>query len=203
MKEADGLNIRAEIHSVDFLRSDKFGIQKHQRLAVLRNYLDEISRMDFISLTNIVVDKRNKPADYDIFGTAWRTLFQRFENTLKHGNFPGADRESFGLVFTDATSGKKLSQIMRKMAVHNPIPNRQFDGYRNIPILRVVEDPSERDSKSSLPIQTCDVVAYFLKQKLAPNSYIRRKHATNYFDRLGPVLNTRASIIDPMGIIRL
>ncbi|MGB0935210.1 MAG: TrmH family RNA methyltransferase, partial [Alphaproteobacteria bacterium] len=33
-----------------------------------------------ISVTNIVVDKQAKPDGFDIFGTAWRTLFQRFEN---------------------------------------------------------------------------------------------------------------------------
>ena len=198
-----GLPLRVEIHSAELIRKDTFGIAKHQRLAILRNYLDELAKLNTISFTNIVVDKRGKANDFDIFGAAWRTLFQRFENTLVHGNYPGGYSRSFGTVFTDATSGKRLAQLMRKMSVHNPIPNRWNGGYRNIPISRIIEDPSERDSKASLPIQSCDVVAYFLQQKLRPNGYVKRKHASGYFDRLHPVLNLNASTNDPQGIVRI
>lgn len=201
MRDVYGLPLRSEIHSAEFLRKNEFNIKKHQRLAVLRNYLDELAKLQSISITNIVVDKRNKAEDFDIFSSAWRTLFQRFENTLTHGNFPGGYKRSFGVVYTDATSGRKLQNLMRKMSAYNPIPNRWGGGYRNMPIHRIIEDPSERDSKASLPIQTCDVVAYFLLQKLSPNSYVKNKSASNYFDRLTPVLNTRASARNPQGIV--
>lgn len=201
IREAYSFPLRSEIHSAVLLRRNDFGIEKHQRLAILRNNLDELAKLNSISITNVVVDKRNKPENFDIFGTAWRTLFQRFENTLAHGNFPGGYKRSFGIIFTDATSGKKLQSLMRKMSVYNPIPNRWGGDFRNMPITRIIEDPSERDSVSSLPIQVCDVVAYFLLQKMTPNSYIRRKGATKYFDRLSPVLNTHASISNPQGVV--
>jgi hypothetical protein len=203
MKDVYGLPVRAEIHAVKLLRHSEFNIPKHQRLAILRNYLDELAKLNSISITSVVVSKTGKPAGYDIFGSAWRVLFQRFENTLAHGNFPGGYKRSYGTVFTDATNGMALSKLMRKMGVYNPIPNRSGFGYRDIPILRVIEDPSERDSVHSLPIQACDVVAYFLHQKLKPNSYVRRQRAISYYDRLRPVLNTRASMTDPLGIVRL
>lgn len=203
MRSAYGLPMREEIHSVELIRKNSFDIDKHNRLSILRNFLDELAKMNCISVTNVAVDKRGKPADYDIFSAAWRTLFQRFENTLTHGNFPGGYKRSFGVVFTDATSGKKLSQLMRKMSVHNPIPNRWGGGYRNMPITRIIEDPSERDSSSSLPIQACDVVAYFLHQSLRPNAYIRRKSATNYFGRLMPVLNLHAASRNEKGIVMI
>lgn len=203
MRDVHGLPLRTEIHSAELIRKNEFGIEKFQRLSILRNMIDELAKLNSISITNVVIDKRNKPADYDIFGTAWRTLFQRFENTMIHGNFPGGYRRSFGTVFTDATSGRALQNLMRKMHTYNPIPNRYGSGYRNIPITRIVEDPSERDSKSSLPIQACDVVAYFLMQKLSPNSYIRKKSASKYFDRLEPVLNKNATNRDPLGIVKL
>lgn len=171
MKAVYGLPLRQEIHAVELIWKNQFHIEKHLRLSILRNFLDELAKLHCISVTNIVVDKRGKPEDFDIFAAAWRTLFQRFENTLVHGNFPGGYSHSFGTVFTDATSGKKLSQIMRKMSVHNPIRNRWGGGFKNAPITRIIEDPSERDSSASLPIQACDVMAYFLHQKLRPNSY--------------------------------
>ncbi|WP_417249344.1 DUF3800 domain-containing protein [Celeribacter sp.] len=203
LRGAYGFPMRAEVHSVEMLRKNPFGIEKHIRLAILRNYLDELAKLNSISITNVVVDKMGKPSSYDVFSSAWRTLFQRFENTLVHGNFPGGYRRSFGTVYTDATAGKKLTGIMRKMSVHNPIPNRWGGGFTNHPIHKIIEDPAEKDSASSLPIQSCDVVAYFLQQKLAPNSYIRRKRAVNYFDRLDGVLNKKASREHPQGIVFL
>jgi hypothetical protein len=203
MKDVYGLPVRAEIHAVKLLRHSAFEIEKHKRLAILRNYLDELAKMNFISVANVVVDKRGKPAGYDVFSSAWRTLFQRFENTLVYGNFPGGYRRSYGTVFTDATNGEKLTSIMRKISVHNPIPNRIGGGYRNIPIVRMIEDPSSRSSYHSLPIQACDVVAYFLHQKLKPNSYVKKSGAQGYFDRLDSILNKNASAAHPLGIVML
>jgi Protein of unknown function (DUF3800) len=203
MKDVYGFPVRAEIHSVKLLRHSEFAIEKFKRLAILRNFLDELAKMNFLSLTNVVVDKRGKPDNYDVFSSARRTLFQRFENTLIHGNFPGGYKRAFGTVFTDATNGEKLTGLMRKMSVHNPIPNRWNEGYRNMPILRVIEDPSPRNSAHSLPIQACDVVAYFLHQSLKPNSYIRKSGAQKYFHRLDAILNKNASIAHPMGVVML
>jgi len=203
MKDVYGLPVRAEVHAVKLLRHSDFNIEKHLRLAILRNYLDELAKLNFISITNIVVDKYQKPNDKDIYSTAWSNLLQRFENTLVHGNFPGGYKRSFGTVFTDATNGEKLIKIMRKMSVYNPIPGRGGMGYRDIPILRIIEDPSTRNSEHSLPIQACDVAAYFLHQKLNPNAYIRKSRAQLYFDRLAPVLNKKASTTDLLGIVKL
>lgn len=203
LRQTYGFPMRAEIHSVELIRKNPYEIAKHNRLAMLRNYLDELAKMQTISITNIAVDKSDKPADFDIFGAAWRTLFQRFENTLKYGNFPGGYKRSFGTIFTDSTAGKQLTQIVRKMSVYNPIPSQFGNQVRNVPIHRIIEDPSPRDSRASLGIQSADVCAYFLHQKLNPNSYIRKKSARNYFDRLSPVLNKHASIKDQLGIVRI
>ena len=203
LKRVYGLPVRSEIHTVKLLRHSEFGIEKFRRLAILRNYLDELAKMDFISFTNIVVDKRGKPDNYDIFSTAWITLFQRFENTLMRGNFPRGHQHAFGTVFTDATNGEKLTRIMRKMSVYNPIPNRGGGGFKDSPIRRVIEDPSPRDSAHSLPIQACDIAAYFLHQSLVPNAYIRKSRAQGYFDRLGPILNKHATTKNPNGIVIL
>jgi hypothetical protein len=203
-----GLPVRAEIHSAEFIKAHKskiFDIERHQRLAILRNTLDEIAKFQDVMITNVVVDKQGKAADYDVFNSAWGTLFQRFENTLIYGNFPGAHRTDHGIVITDATAGQKLARLVRKMAVFNYIPNdaRYGGGSRNIPIHRVVEDPYGKDSAQTLPVQIVDVAAYFLMQRFAPNGYIRKQRAQNYFERLRPVLNMRASRSDALGIVKL
>ena len=124
-----GLPVRLEIHAYDYMRSPPVPkMPPHVRLAILRNMLDEPAKFPDISITNVVVRKTGKPATYDVFENGWRALFQRFENTLKNGNFPGAHRNDHGLVFTDATNGAALSKLMRTMAVHNPVPNQGWAG---------------------------------------------------------------------------
>lgn len=200
------LPIRTEIHAGHYIKNAPVaGMAPHVRLAILRNFLDELATMNFISVTNVVVNKTNKPAGYDVFENAWRALFQRFENTLRSGNFPGSHRTDFGLVLTDNTDGRKLQRLVRRMGVYNPIPHMaQFGpGYRNLPILRVIEDPHSKDSRDSYFIQACDVCSYFLTQKMRPNKFIHRASAQHYFNRISPILNTRASTANGFGIVML
>jgi hypothetical protein len=203
LKTVYGLGVRTELHASEYIRKPVDGLTKYDRLAILRNTLDELAKMPDISITNIVVDKIDKPADYDVLQKAWGVLFQRFENTLFYGNFPGNFRDDFGMVLSDATAGQKLTQMVRRMAVYNPIPSSYGQGSRNIPIKKIIEDPHFKDSRSSLPVQMADVCAYFLHQKYAPNGYIKRKAAQNYFDRLQPVLNLKASTSNAFGIVQI
>ena len=205
LRSVYGLPVRGEIHASGFISNRAFDLERHIRLAILRNTLDELAKIDFISVTNVIVDKQGKPSQYDVFHSAWGTLFQRFENTMRHGNFPGSFRNDYGMVITDAIGGNKLTRLVRKMAVINYIPHdpRFGIGSRNVPITRVIEDPHQKDSAQALPIQMCDVTAYFLYQKFAPNSYVKRQRASRYFDRLTPVLNRHASRFDPLGIVKL
>jgi hypothetical protein len=203
LRSTYGLPVRGEIHASEFINSRAFGLEKHIRLAILRNTLDELAKFPNISITNVIIEKNGKPYTYDLFSVAWGMLFQRFENTLIHGNLPGGHRNDHGIVITDATAGAKLARLVRKMAVYNPIPNdaRYGGGSRNLPISRVIEDPHGKDSSETLPIQMADVVAYFLHQRYKPNSYVRRKRAQFYFDRLRPVLNRHASRFNQFGIV--
>jgi Protein of unknown function (DUF3800) len=200
-----GLPIRAEIHAAHYVNHRPVDLSRNARLMVLRRTIDELAKLDYISITNVVVKKVGKAQDYDVFKKAWQTLFQRFENTMQGGNFPGGHSDDYGMVITDATSGMKLSRLVRKMAVHNYIPNdgSYGGGARNMPITRVIEDPYGKDSAHTLPIQMADVAAYFLHQRYNPSSYIKRQRAQGYFDRLTPVLNTRASRFNPQGIVDL
>lgn len=205
LRSVHGLPVRHEIHASELINHRTFDVPKHVRLAILRNCLDELRKFDFISITNVIVNKQGKPQDYDVFHSAWGTLFQRFENTMMHGNFPGKFRSDYGMVITDATAGTKLVRLVRRMAVFNYIPHdaRFGPGSRNVPIRRVIEDPHPKNSAETLPVQMADVVAYFLHQRYAPNSFIRMKRADSYFDRLEPVLNKAASRFNWLGIVML
>lgn len=213
MRSVYALPLRAEIHATEFINGrvravGRAMIARQDKLAILRNALDELAKINYISITNVIIDKTNKatrtPA-YDVFDAAWSTLFQRFENTLNHGNFPGGFKDDYGMVITDAVAGKKLLRMVRRMSVFNFVPNdpRYGAGARNIPIIRLIEDPYGKDSAETLPIQMADVVAYFLHQRFKPNGYIQREHAQFYFDRLGSALNKHASRFNRLGIVTL
>ena len=203
-----GFKLREEIHSGTILTKPKelARIPKHERLAILRMFADEIASMPDISIINILVDKQGKPSDYGVFNVAWGALLQRFDNTLRYHNFPGPrNPDDRGMIFPDNTDNKSLIRLMRKMHRYNPVPNqtRFGSGYRNLRIQSVIEDANFRDSRDSYFVQMADLSAFLLYQMSQPSKYIRKKSAQNYFLRLKNVLCQVASSRDPLGVVRL
>jgi len=76
LRSTYGLPVRAEIHAAEFMSKRVHGLEKFERLAILRNTLDELAKLNYISVTNVIVHKVGKPPDYDVFLKAWQTLFQ-------------------------------------------------------------------------------------------------------------------------------
>jgi hypothetical protein len=125
---------------------------------------------------------------------------------MSHRNFPGpANPDDRGVILPDMGDVKKITEILRRMRRYNPVPNQadHGPGYRNIRISNLVEDPYFKDSRDSYFIQAADLAAFLIYQKISPNSYMRRKSAHNYFNRLGPVLCRVAATGDSEGIVRL
>ncbi len=206
MRAAFGLKLREEIHAGAYLTrpGSLIRIKKNDRLTILRLFAEELASMESLSAINVIVDKSGKPDDYDVFENAWRALIQRFQNTISHRNFPGpTNPDERGILFPDDTDNKKLRVLLRKMRKYNPIPNRARQGYRDMPLASIIEDPNFRRSDDSYFVQAADLVAFTLYQKHAPNCYIRKKGARNYFDKLEPILCKVASKSDPYGLVRL
>lgn len=199
-----GLKLREEIHSAAFIHKPKKvrRIAKSLRLRILKETIDFQAALPDINIINIVVDKNGKANNVDVFKAAWRTLIQRFDNTISYRNFPGPQNpQDYGLLVVDKTDEKKLRNLTREMRRYNPIPNIGGVGYRQIPIQKLAEDAVHRDSLHSYFIQLSDVNAFFLLQKFACCRFVRRKGARNYFKRLDPVLCKVASRSDPWGIV--
>jgi hypothetical protein len=208
MRATFGLLLKEEIHAGSMLSRPGalVRIKRNDRLAIIRHLLDELAGTS-INFINVRVDKVGKPAGYNAFEKAWQALIQRFENTLNYRNFPGpANPEDKGIIFCDETDGAALRHLYRKMRVFNPVPHmRAFHGpgYRQLPLVRIVEDPSIRHSQHSYFIQAVDVAAFSIYQWYAPSQFVRRKGAKNYFLRLDPVLCKVASTTNRYGIVEL
>jgi hypothetical protein len=102
-----GLLLAEEMHAGRMLsrpgQSIADRISKNDRLTLIREQIDTLSRMDFVSIINVRVDKKGKPPTYDPFLRAWEALIQRFENTLGYGNFPGPSASIKDLELFSAT----------------------------------------------------------------------------------------------------
>jgi hypothetical protein len=208
MKSKFGLRIREEIHAARMISrpGELQRIRKNDRLAILRHFVDEIATLPDVSVVNVVVDKRCKDSQADIFSLAWRALIQRFENTISHRNFPGpANPDDRGMIFPDQTNLKKLRGLVRRMRYYNPVPHDPSygDGFRNLQLQYTIEDPNHRTSHDSFLIQAADTIAYFLHQRQKPCTYVRKSGAYKYFERLDSVLCKVASRADGLGIVRL
>jgi Protein of unknown function (DUF3800) len=205
MRDSFGLRVREEIHAAPFINhpGSLVRIKKNDRLTILRHYADTLASIPDLSLISVIVDKSNKAPDYDVHQHAWQALIQRFENTLSHRNFPGpVNQDDRGIVYADGDVSGHLVKMMRRMRHYNPVPSK-FGGYRNLPMTKIIEDPSFRDSAGSLLIQSADVVAYSLYQQENPNAYMRKSGGKNYYSRMAPIQCRHASPNDPQGIVRL
>ncbi|WP_293912787.1 DUF3800 domain-containing protein [Deinococcus sp.] len=202
MKTLYGLKMKDEIHASALINKpgDLVRIKRNDRLSIIRNFADDISKIPGVSIINIVVDKNTKTSSYDVFETAWKTLIQRLENTINHKNFPHPEPDKSlrtdnecGMVIPDNTDDKKLRALLRKMRRYNMVPSIMGGSARSLPLKFIVEDPFFKDSASSYFIQACDTAAFLLYQNLQPNKYMIKSGGQNYFSRLSPVLCTVAS----------
>lgn len=208
MRNKFGLLLRDEIHSARLINRPGAlkRIRRNDRLTIIRNFANEIGSMPELSIINVVVDKYGKSPTYDVIDMAWKSLIQRFSNTMSCHNFSGpANADERGMVIPDMGEVKKITAVLRKMRKYNPVPN-QVDhgaGYRNLMITNLIEDPYFKDSEHSYFIQAADLAAFLLYQRITPSGYFKKKSAQNYFKRLEPVLCKVAATADPDGIVRL
>jgi hypothetical protein len=206
MKARHGLKLREEIHAAHFINNpgNLVRIKRHDRLSIIRDYADALASIPDLNILNVVVDKQGKGLSYGVFENAWRTLIQRLENTISYRNFRGpANTDDRAIILPDNTDNKRLQALLRKLRAYNPIPNQGGGGYRNLPMVQIIEDPVFKDSEHSYFVQSADLAAFLLYQELAPNGYMRKKSGQHYFNRLQAILCTQAARNDPRGIVRL
>jgi len=208
MRNSFGLLMREEIHSAHLINrpGELVRIKRNDRLTIIRAFINEVAHLPDINIINVVVDKQDKSEEYDVMSKAWEALIQRFSNTMSSRNFPGpVNTDERGMIIPDNTDVNKIRSLLRKMRKYNPVPNQSNygQGYRNLTIRNLVEDPFFKDSRDSYFIQAADVVAFSLYQSIAPSAYMKKKYAKNYFYKLDRVLCKRASSKDPNGIVRL
>ena len=183
MRNKYGMLLREEVHAARMINKpgDLVRIKRNDRLSIVKYFVDELSAMQDLSVINVVVDKKGKEPDYDVIDNSWRTLVQRFSNTISNRNFPGpANPDERGIILPDMSEVKKITTVIRKMRRFNPIPNQQEfgAGYRNMLVTNLVEDPYFKNSEHSYFVQAADVAAFVLYQSINPSSYMKKSQGT-------------------------
>lgn len=195
LQKTDEIYLRKEFHSTEWL-GNKGIIGKHrvsiERRASIYNWLlAGIVRMPAVQLINAAVPRSQEN--------------RAFEWMLNRINVNMTKASSRCLIISD--EGKSYDAMLRRMRRYNPISSRmgQWEGgasYKQIPIDRIVEDISYRDSGRSLFIQAADCCAYALLRRENPLSSKTRLGLDQSFFILEPIMVKRANGRDPYGIIR-
>lgn len=210
--ERHGIDPSLEIHAKDMLgRSSKEyrDVGKVDRLMALREILKfESTQSGLVRSINVVVDKSGKPFGTDVFAMAWDALINRFENTITHANFPIVCPGStpgypeHGMLIVDETDYVPLKNTIRRMRHGNRINGRYGKVWENN-LRWVIEDAMHKRSNDSVPIQLCDLNAYFVKQMIDPNSTVAKHRARGYARMLEPIMLKQASPKNELGIVML
>jgi hypothetical protein len=207
LRDTKGLKLRDEIHCSELINKpgDLIRIKRNDRLDIIKKCMDWLNIQPELNIFSVAVNKQNRTDD--IFELAWNTLTMRFENTIRYGNFSGPrNPDDRGIILSDNTEGEKLRKLIRKMRHFNVIPNRKEiynEGNRNLKLEYVIEDPIFRDSQHSFLHQMNDVLAYCVRQRYEPNSYMQKKGGHNYYKRLDNVVVKKVSGKNEYGIVEL
>ena len=205
MRTKYGLKMEEEIHGAAMINhpGPLVHIPRNNRLSIIRAFAEEIAALPDVSSINVVVVKRAGDTSESVFDRGWGTIIQRFENTLSHKNFPGpANPDERGIIFCDATDAR-LNRLLRRMRRYNPIPNqaKYGQGYRDLQLKSIIEDPIHRISASTYFIQAVDTIAFLLYQSGVPSAYMKKRGGKNYFRRLEPILCKFANLDHRLGIV--
>lgn len=191
LQHTHGFSVRAEIHAAEFLQPHRANsrMPRHIRLDILKKTIDFCARRTCIRIVGFVLDKRVN--DTEVFRRSWSALIQQFERMLEAGSLPcTVSTRDCGMLVCDNTDVTKLKSLLRQhRAIAGAIEDPANSGTRlTVGVRNIVEDPVARDSAESYFVQTVDVIAYFLHQLQQPNEFVRRKHASGFYNRLKGVL---------------
>lgn len=199
LKKTDGLFVRYEWHAQEFVSgrgriADRI-VGKHRRCQIYLRTLELMAELPRTRLINALGPKKKR---------IW--IFERLLNRI---NRFLQSEQAYGTLVCDAGNEIEQTRILRRLRAYNPIPSH-YGGWgptqashRNLPIDRIIEDPSFRRSHESHFVQLVDFSAHALLQRERPIPSKMKYGLHKAFDRLQPILVQEASSGDPDGIIRI
>jgi hypothetical protein len=202
LKASDGIHVTAELHATAFL-SNAVGGRGHigvslpiaRRAEIFNEVLDFIASRQPLSIIGAADDRASEDR-----------IFERLLGRLQvYAEKSGKD--SHIVVISD--EGKNYTPMLRKMRRYNFVTSMfgawpSGESSENFPLNRLVEDIVFRDSRKSSFVQFADFCAFALLRSETPTARLTALGIDKSYERLKPVLVTRAFSKDPrrLGIIR-
>lgn len=209
LKDKYGFHMSQEIHTKHLVR-DKgmyrdYNWSDEDRRNIIISFTRCIASLN-IKIVNVIIDKTElKSEDYPVLKNALTYSIQRIEND--------SEKKWHYILITDDGRLGPMRKIAREIRCFNPIRSN-YGGYRNTPIVGLVEDIMAKESSESYFIQACDFVSFFVdlyyrvmeKHQDMPKRVSRVIDET-FLQRLmitlkaGNVLNLKASNNHPYGFV--
>lgn len=200
LREVHMIPTSYELHAQEFLSGRNsagvfHGLSRHKRAQIFHTSMKVTNWLNSAGVTLFNVCN----IDDDQF-RSFERLINRINRTMKA-------RDSFAYLICDEGKEAQYTKLVRKMRVHNFIPSRyrswdNGDWSRNIPIERIIEDPSFKNSRDSWFIQHVDFTAYALLRRERPTPKTKRYGIHRSFELLDGCLERVCNPNDPFGIIR-
>jgi hypothetical protein len=173
-----------------------------ERVRLFQLVLETAAQMPGSRCINVCVRKSapqfSTAKGRSVYQTAWTFLLQRFHNYIGQASVQGSAEA--GIVLHDSGHESEVRKLLRKLRVYNPVPSK-YGPPRNLPLLRLIEDPVPRQSYHAQFVQICDYISYaLLLRREAPVP--KYPGLSQVFDTLRPILLHEASKDDPDGVVR-
>lgn len=133
----------------------QLGLSKEQRLDIYKLVMTFQREEKVYTTFAICIEKgKIKKRSYDPRTFAWQFALERIQNFASH-------EDLLVHLYPDAGHGYFIRRIVRQMRRHHIVSSAyQEDSWLSADASRIVEDPSDRDSKESYFIQLADLNAY-------------------------------------------
>jgi hypothetical protein len=183
MRSQWGIPATAELKAAKILRPGgifyKLGLSKQDRMEVYRTVMAFQRAEKAYTVFAVCIDKmRLNNRNYDPRTWAWQLALERIHNFAGSGG-----NDDLVALFPDAGHGYFIRRMVRKMRRHHTVGSAFMPGMRlKAQATRVVEDPSDRDSKQSYFIQLADLNAYAALRWLHPTT---KQFGQEMWDELG------------------
>jgi hypothetical protein len=194
LKRRYGILVTREFHATEFVSGrGRLGpdiVTKYQRSLIFRNAFELLNSIEGLRVFSACRSSRPE--------WAFERLITRIQKTMETW-------DSHAVIVCDEGKNLEFHRLMRRMAVHNPVPVYVGPNHleiQNIATSRILEDPIFKASDTSYFIQMADFVAYGLLRREKPLESKNRYDIHTCFDLLKDVVVREASRTDPMGIIR-
>jgi hypothetical protein len=196
IKASDGIYLRKELHATEFVagrgRIAPRPVFKGRRCALFREALTMLGSMQQLMLFSV----QNTNQQF-----AYERMLNRINRTMQA-------KSTQAILISDEGKQAEYTKLVRKMAVHNPIPSQYGawmgtgDSTKNIPIERIIEDPIFRPSDRSYLLQMADFCAYALLRYLRGVPDSKKPYGLHTaFPILEPICFKLANRQHPLGII--